>query len=279
LASLSLDDIVRLVRVLASLGVTKYKITGGEPTLRPDIVKIISSIRAVSGVKNITLTTNGLLLSKLSKPLAEAGLDSINISLDSLNASSYQFLTRHRLLQQALKGLESAYRTNVPVKINCVPQFPVTEEDLLDLVRVARDRTIHVRFIELMPIGPASKLAGYSPESIKAAIEKHFGPLAPTTLSYGNGPASYFSLKDFKGLIGFINPINSCFCARCNRLRITADGYLKSCLYEIGLKLPLDNQEALSLAIVEAVRQKPERHLFQNHSSELCDRLMNRIGG
>jgi cyclic pyranopterin phosphate synthase len=275
-----LKDIVMVVRVLAGLGVNKFKITGGEPTLRPDIVDIVSAIKAIGGVKNVTLTTNGLLLDKLSVPLAKAGLDSINVSLDTLNPSSYKSLTGNGSLDLALAGLESAYLANIPVKINCVPQSSVSECDLCELVMVAKKRAIHVRFIELMPIGPASGLSAHAPEAIKILIESRFGPLIPTALAYGNGPASYFSLEGFKGLIGFISALQTCFCDRCNRLRITADGYLKSCLHlDKGQKLAMESEEALAEMILEAVKQKPKSHLFQASPAEACDRLMSQIGG
>jgi cyclic pyranopterin phosphate synthase len=275
-----LKDITTIVEVLAKLGVTKYKITGGEPTLRADIVEIVSTIKAVKGVKNVTLTTNGLLLDKLSAPLGQAGLDAINVSLDSLDPNSYRRLTRNGRLEPVLAGLEAAYNARIPVKINCVPHSSLTEQDLLDLAMVAKERSIHVRFIELMPIGPAGELTGHAPDSIFAAIERRFGPLTPTTLAYGNGPASYYSLDGFKGLIGFLSALNSCFCERCNRIRVTSDGYLKTCLHlDKGKKLNMADKEDLEQTILKAVQQKPKRHLFNTPDARACDRPMNRIGG
>jgi cyclic pyranopterin phosphate synthase len=275
------DDLMRIGRVLASLGVRKFKITGGEPTLRPDIVEIVRALKSLPGITDVTLTTNGLTLAELAGRLAEAGLDAVNVSLDSLDPLIYRHLTGKEALEKVLAGLEAAKAIG-SVKVNCVPQADTVESDLLALINLARKSPIHVRLIELMPIGAGAALTGLSPETAKAWIERAYGPLTPASLPKGNGPAIYYSLEGFSGLIGFISALQGCFCERCNRLRITADGHIKTCLHlDPGRPLPLYDERAMALAIVEAVRQKPARHLFHSPdlASEAGGRSMRRIGG
>jgi cyclic pyranopterin phosphate synthase len=279
---MAFDAIMRLAVALARLGVSKFKITGGEPTLRSDLVEIIASLKKIPGVANVTLTTNGLLLNTLASPLAEAGLDSVNISLDSLDSDTYRSLSGAALLDQAISGLRAAHASSIPsIKINCVPQGLTQPLDLLNLAVLARDQAIHVRFIELMPIGPGALLPPTpSNGSILKLFEDNLGPLTPTYLSSTNGPATYYRVEGFKGLIGFISAIGACFCADCNRIRITSDGILKTCLHmDKGHPLPLGDELGLQQAILLAVSQKPKSHLF-NHLDVLADtRAMNRIGG
>ena len=275
------DDLMRIGKVLASLGVKKFKITGGEPTLRPDIVEVVRSLKSLPNITDVTLTTNGLTLADLAPDLAAAGLDSVNISIDSLNPAIYRSLTGVSALSRVLKGLEAASAIN-SVKVNCVPQSATTEDDLLALVNLARKNSVHVRLIELMPIGGGSALVGLSPETAKEWIERAYGPLTPSSLRKGNGPAVYYSLEGFKGLIGFISALQGCFCERCNRLRITADGHIKTCLHlDPGRPLPLHDERAMAETILAAVHEKPARHLFQTPgmSSEAGGRSMRRIGG
>ncbi|MDR1677394.1 MAG: GTP 3',8-cyclase MoaA [Deltaproteobacteria bacterium] len=276
------DDILRLVRILAQLGITKLKITGGEPTLRPDLVKIVKAFKDTPGISNVTLTTNGLLLEDLARPLAEAGLNSVNISIDSLDPEKYCYLCGSDSLSKVLNGLKAAYLSSLPsIKVNCVPQVQTQNEDLLALADIARHHEIHIRFIELMPIGPGASLERpISNKDLLKLFEDNLGELIPTSLSYGNGPASYYQVKGFKGLIGFIAAMGSCFCARCNRIRVTSDGFLKTCLHmDQGLLLPLKDEKALKQVITEAIKQKPKSHLFNSSTISPDLRTMNRIGG
>ena len=277
------DDLMRVAGTLASLGVSKFKLTGGEPTLRPDLVRIVRSLKALPGVSNVTLTTNGLTLAPLAADLAAAGLDSINVSLDSLDPAVYRELTRTGRLEAVLEGLEAAAACGVPsLKINCVPQAGMGRTDLLALVGMAENRPIHVRLIELMPIGAGAGAEGLSPETATAWIEEAHGPLTPAPHAKGNGPASYFRLEGFKGFVGFISALQGCFCERCNRLRVTADGILKTCLHlDPGRRLPLGDEAAMAAVILEAVRNKPARHLFHDpdRAAEAGGSDMRRIGG
>jgi cyclic pyranopterin phosphate synthase len=277
------DLVMRIGRVLSSLGVRKFKITGGEPTLRGDIVEIVRGLKALPGVTDVTLTTNGLTLADLAADLAAAGLDSVNISLDSLDPDVYRSLTRNGALEKVLSGLAAATLANIPsVKINCVPQSGTSREDLLALANLARDNPVHVRLIELMPIGSGASLQGLSPQTAREWIEAAHGPLTAASLPKGNGPAVYYSLEGFVGLIGFISALQGCFCERCNRLRITSDAMIKTCLHlDPGRPLPLDDDKAMAETIEAAVRDKPARHLFQTPglAAEAGGRSMRRIGG
>ena len=277
------EDVMRVGRVLAGLGVRKFKITGGEPTLRSDIVEIVRRLKALPGVTDVTLTTNGLTLAVLAPWLAQAGLDSVNISIDSLDRSVYRSLTRADALDRVLEGLEAASRTSIAsVKVNCVPQADTTRDDLLALIDLARRSPVHVRLIELMPIGPGAGLVGLSTETARSWIEEAYGPLSAASLPKGNGPAIYYRLEGFTGLVGFISALQGCFCERCNRLRITSDGVIKTCLHlDPGRRLPLGDEKAMAETILAAVRAKPARHLFQNPdlAAEAGGRSMRRIGG
>ena len=279
--TMAFDDLMRVARVLARLGIKKFKITGGEPTLRSDLVEIVRCLKKLPGVFDVTLTTNGLTLAELAPKLAAAGLDAVNISLDSLDPSVYRSLTRTGTLDRVLDCLGAA--SAIPsVKVNCVPQASTTKDDLLALITLAKKNPIHVRLIELMPIGEGANLKGLDPEKAKEWIEKAYGPLSPSSLSKGNGPAVYFSLEGFSGLIGFISALQGCFCERCNRLRITADGIIKTCLHlDAGRPLPLKDEKAMAETILAAVREKPAKHLFKSpgFAFEAGGRSMRRIGG
>ncbi|MDR1110792.1 MAG: GTP 3',8-cyclase MoaA [Deltaproteobacteria bacterium] len=280
--SLDFDDILRLARVLAGLGVVKFKVTGGEPTLRGDLAEIVRALKATPGVANVTLTTNGLLLDGQAQDLALAGLDAVNVSLDSLDPHAYRRLSGADALGRALAGLAAAREAGIPsIKVNCVPLAQTTPGDLLALAGLAREHETHVRFIELMPIGPGALLPPpRGNDAILRLLEASLGPMAPSGRALGNGPASYFSVRGFKGRIGFISALGSCFCALCNRVRITSDGFLKTCLHmDGGIPLPLSDEGLLRSAILEAVRRKPERHLFGTGPGCADGRTMARIGG
>ncbi|MDR1296406.1 MAG: GTP 3',8-cyclase MoaA [Deltaproteobacteria bacterium] len=282
--AMDFETIVRLCKVLANLGVRKFKITGGEPTLRPDVVELIGTLKSVPGIDNVTLTTNGLRLAGLAGPLAEAGLDSVNVSLDSLDPALYRKLSGENGLEAALEGLRAASSAGIPsVKVNCVPLAETPADDLLALAGLARDAEIHVRFIELMPIGPGASLdAPLTPDALFRLLTKNFGTLEPAGLARGNGPAVYYGVPGFRGLLGFISALGSCFCEKCNRIRVTSDGCLKTCLHlDRGALLPLDDERALAGAVLEAVKNKPRRHMFLSGAGpgEADDRPMSRIGG
>lgn len=281
-------EIIRVCQVMAELGIKKIKITGGEPLVRPRIPGLIHQIKAIPGIEKVTLTTNGILLKKQMKELAEAGLDSLNISLDTLDREGFMKITRRDLLDDTLAGIEEAMKyPNVQLKINCVP-LGIEEQNLCEIAEFAHEYPVHVRFIEMMPIGYGSSFTGMSQEKIVSLLEEKFGILFPYEgLPLGNGPCKYYTVDGFQGKIGFISAISHKFCSECNRIRLTSQGYLKTCLqYTAGrdLREALRNggtDEELKEIIKAALSEKPDGHHFREKVKEddtesLC---MSQIGG
>ena len=281
-------EIIRVCRVMAELGIKKIKITGGEPLVRPRMPGLIRQIKAIPGIEKVTLTTNGILLKKQMKELAEAGLDSLNISLDTLDREGSLKITRRNLLDDTLAGIEEAMKyPNVQLKINCVP-LGIEEQNLCEIAEFARKYPVHVRFIEMMPIGYGSSFTGMSQEKIVSLLEERFGRIVPYEGEpLGNGPCKYYTVDGFQGKIGFISSISHKFCSECNRIRLTSQGYLKTCLqYTAGrdLRDALRNggtDEELKEIIKAALSEKPDGHHFRekvkaDDTESLC---MSQIGG
>lgn len=279
------DKIERLCRVLGSSGVKKIKLTGGEPLLRKSTPQLIRRIKQIEGIEQVTLTTNGVLLEDRIEQLVEAGLDAVNISLDHLDEVEYKKITRRDELSRVLRGLEMAAQyKNLTVKINCVP-ITADEEQIVRLAKLAQNSQVHVRFIEVMPIGMGKQMKSYSEDEIVAILEKHFGEMEPYDKKLGNGPGHYYQIHGFQGKVGFISAISHKFCDTCNRVRITADGYLKTCLqYEIGADLvpylTEGREEELQKVILDALDQKPKGHKFhEKKEGKEEHRGMSQIGG
>ncbi|KAI4453552.1 molybdopterin cofactor synthesis protein a [Holotrichia oblita] len=279
---LTFEEALRLCNVFVSLGVKNIKITGGEPLMRKGVPEFIGALKHNECLEKITLTTNGLLLEKNFSALINAGMDSVNLSLDTLNPKIYQAITGYNAHESVINALYTCIKNNMPVKINCVPIEGVNGGELADIAILARESVEAVRFIELMPIGAANKYSYIGSEKIKAVLEEQFGLLTPYAKAYGSGPAEYFSIKGFKGRIGFINAMSGGFYERCNRVRLTSDGWLKLCLSHnagVDLKEPLRSGATdceLSEIITQAVWQKPLGHCFNQNSVETA---MHMIGG
>lgn len=267
---LTYEEILRLCKCFVKLGIHKVKLTGGEPLVRKNLPYLINNIKAIEGIDNITLTTNGILLAEQMESLANAGIDAINVSLDTLNPKQFAKLTRFEQLDQVKAGLREALQyENVVLKINCVSlKENNNEEDLLSMVSLAKDNLLHVRFIEMMPIGLGKEMKSYTEDEIKQIIESKFGTLIPCNELLGNGPSHYYKIEGFKGKIGFISAISHQFCSSCNRIRLTSEGYLKNCLqYASGvdLKTVLRNgisDDALLETIQLTIMNKPKEHHF-----------------
>ena len=269
---LTFEEIARVAEIFARLGIKKIRITGGEPLLRKNLPELIRAIKKISGIEQVALTTNGVLLATQAKNLAAAGLDAINLSLDTLDAKTFAGLTRRNLFDNVRAGLQTLLDENfTSVKINCVPIRGVNDDDILSLVELARDKPVKVRFIELMPLGCAknSGLLGIPTAEIFARIEKVFGTLTPVDGKiFLSDPARYFLLKDFRGQIGFIDALEHKFCSSCNRIRLTVEGFLKLCLnFDDGLDLKkiLRNgagDEEIYDAVERAIYSKPREHFF-----------------
>lgn len=285
---LTYDEIIRLCKCFVRIGINKIKITGGEPLVRKDIVALIGQIKELDGIKSVTMTTNGMKLREQLPDLISAGLDGINISLDSLNPITYKKITGKNYLQNVLSALQEALSyTELKVKINCVPTKEIKAEDIINIAGLAKKERVNVRFIEMMPIGLGKNFVGLGEEKIKAILQTAYGELEVFDSKLGNGPAHYYSLPDFIGKIGFISALSHQFCQDCNRVRLTSNGFLKTCLqYDKGADLKeilRGNQDDsyLEQVIKETIYHKPSSHNF-NEGSQMDNYEkgnMSKIGG
>ena len=285
---LTYEEIQRLVQVAASLGISKVRLTGGEPLLRPNLSELVRMLAHIEGIDDISLTTNGILLSKYAIELKEAGLKRVNISLDTLRKDRFQHTTGRDRLRDALSGIEAAHRVGLdPVKINMVVLRGINDDEILDFTQKTIKEGWHVRFIEFMPFGTAKAeaLKTMSTQDIRASIQS-LGKLEPYAEATGNGPARYYQLLEARGTIGFITPMTEHFCQSCNRLRLTSDGQLRPCLLdneEVSLMEPLRNDastDELKQLIQQAVAIKQEQHhLTGELASATMRRPMCQIGG
>lgn len=276
------EEIIRIVKDMSELGITKIRITGGEPLVKKGIVEMISQINQIPKIEEIVLTTNGILLADMADELKKAGLRRVNISLDTMDAVKFEEITRKNHLHKVLEGIDKAIEVGLtPVKINTVLIGGFNDNEVSDFIELTRIRDIDVRFIELMPIGEASlwnKEKFLSTDSI-LEDEKNLFPVVGKDKS---SPAKYYKLPDSKGNVGLINPISCSFCKNCNRIRITSDGKLKLCLHsdvEIDVMNALRNGEDIKAIIKEAIINKPEEHRLGDEDFEPITRNMNRIGG
>lgn len=289
---LSLEEIFRLVGIMEGMGIKKVRLTGGEPLVRKNLVRLVQDIRSLPGIEEIALTTNGILFGEQAGKLKDAGLTGVNISLDTLSPESFCRITGAKGLEQVLGAVEEALLQELTVKLNCVPVRELNEQEIVELAQLARDRRVDLRYIELMPIGCGRQFQGIPSEEVKARLEAVYGPASPIGPGRERGgPAEYYQFQGFQGRIGFISPLSHKFCSSCNRVRLTAEGRLKLCLhYERGLELkPLlrggASDEQIRQAIEAALLEKPEEHSFgqkdgkENAAEEKDNRKMVQIGG
>ncbi|MEG1500455.1 MAG: GTP 3',8-cyclase MoaA [Clostridiales bacterium] len=279
---LRVEEMVRLLGIFRLCGVDKLRITGGEPLVSRSLLPLLEAIRPMN-FQDIGITTNGQLLPEMSDDLLKAGIKRVNISLDSLDPEKFSWITRGGNIKATLQGMEAALKTGLdPVKINVVAVKGFNDDQFVDLALLAKDKPLHVRFIELMPIGsdPFWTEENYiSNQETKEIISSSLGDLHPYHLK-GNGPAEVFHIDDFQGTVGFISAISNHFCANCNRLRLTSDGKIYPCLHHqeyIDLFTPLRQgatDEEILQYIEKAVNEKPQKHLFGSQK-----RQMSSIGG
>jgi len=282
---LSYEEIYSVVEAATDLGIKKVRITGGEPLVRAGLPQLIRMLAGIEAIDDISLTTNGILLERYARELKQAGLRRVNISLDSLQPDRFNRITRYGSLNDVLKGIEVAKSIGLsPVKINMVVLPGINDDEFLDFAAKTIDEDWHVRFIERMPsAGDTTTPLFISVGDMRQRLES-LGKLEPCLVSTGNGPAKYFRLPDAKGTIGFITPISEHFCFHCNRLRLTADGKLRSCLLsdqEIDLRQSLRSGASaaeLKVLIKEAVASKPEGH-FLAEGRVPQDRSFSQVGG
>jgi len=284
---LTYEEILRICRAASGLGIDRIKITGGEPFVRLGCTGLIKEIKAVDGIKEVTVTTNGQTLERYIDELRDAGIDGINISLDTLDPERFTYITGRGVLEKTLKGIELAAASGIKTKINCLPQKGFNEDELEQIAGMAFRYGIDVRFIEMMPVGLADADTGISSEEILHRLKEKWPDLTPDGRAHGNGPAVYYSRPGEKGAIGFISAMHRKFCAECNRVRLTAQGQLKPCLcYDTGTDIvpALEgSDEELRETLRKAIYMKPAEHCFETAKERKEEhtehRLMSQIGG
>ncbi len=283
---LTYEEITRLIEAATGLGITKVRLTGGEPLLRPSISRLVRMVAQVPGIDDVSMTTNGTQLDRFAAELKLAGLDRVNVSLDTLRPDRFKKITGVIKLENVLAGIEAARRVGLtPVKINMVVMRGVNDDEVVDFARKTVHQGWNVRFIEFMPFGNANTTCGTVPSAeIADRITAALGPLLPHVSRTGNGPARYFRLRGAAGTVGFISAITEHFCATCNRLRVTSEGHVRPCLLdddEVDIKEALRrgaDADELREIMQRAVAGKRERH----HLSEgmaAPERSMRQIGG
>lgn len=287
-ALLSYEEIARTVGVMASLGIRAIRLTGGEPLMRKELHVLVARLKRFSGIDDIALTTNGIFLKEQLPALVDAGLDRINISLDSVDAGTFEQVTRRDFSSKVWEGIEAAAQSRLnPVKLNVVLIRGVNDKEIMSFTQLARERKIVVRFIEFMPIGKDdgwSMDRVVSTDEVLATIGLHF-PLTPVDLKDSPNAAERYRFVDGSGEIGFISSVSKPFCNHCNRIRITSDGKLRTCLFslkETDLRGPLRSgasDEELAGMIISAVEKKEEGHLINQPGFVRPDRTMSQIGG
>lgn len=292
---LRIEEIAHLVRIAAELGIKSVRLTGGEPLVRKGVVDLVRDVANTPGIENVSLTTNGVLLPKMASDLKRAGLSRVNISLDTLDEDQFAYITRRGRLHETLDGIEAALEAGFdPVKINAVTVRSLNQ-DYLAFARLSMDRPLHVRFIEYMPVGDSAGVAGcgWGPDDVvpneevlgtinAQAREAGLPELVPAggDSPLGWGPARYWEFPGAKGTVGFISAMSNHFCSQCNRVRLTADGKLRPCLFsdtELDVRdaLRRGDDEGVRAAFAEALRIKPDEH----HNKVGTERNMSQIGG
>ena len=287
-AVLTYEEFLRLAALFARCGIDTVRVTGGEPLVRKNVAQLVAGLKATPGIRRVTLTTNAVLLAEQLPALLDAGLDSVNISLDTLRPEVFRQITARDDFAAVQAGLQAALESGLPVKLNCVPQAGVNEGELEALAALAKDNAMQVRFIEMMPIGYGAAMPCISGPELRARFARRWPELAPLSPAQehalGDGPAVYYTVPGWQGSIGFIAAVHGKFCASCNRVRLTSQGFLRPCLAsETGCDLrallrgDADDAQLLT-AIRETIWAKPREHHF-NDSSMPATRGMYRIGG
>jgi GTP 3',8-cyclase len=281
------EELLRLVGLFARLGVTKLRLTGGEPTIRPNLVELIRAMKAFPGIDDISMTTNALLLSRKAADLKAAGLDRVNVSIDTLDPDRFTLMTRGGRLDLVWQGIEAADAVGLaPIKLNTVVMRGQNDHEVVGMAKLSLDRPWSVRFLEIMPlegVGDVHDQGLVTSEETQARLEQAFGPLDPVSTDPSD-PARLWRIPGAAGTIGFISPVSAPFCAACNRLRLTADGFLRLCLLrpdEANLRDSLRagaDDDALLRQMRAAIWRKPWGHLLEAGDRETV-RGMSQIGG
>ena len=282
---LSFDEIHRIVRLFAGCGIERVRLTGGEPLLRKNITSLVAKLAAIKGIRELTLTTNGVLLQQMADELKAAGLNRVNISIDSLEANSYRQITGYDCLSKVVGGIQKAIDVGLqPVKINAVILRGINHSQVVSLARMSIDLPVTVRFIEYCPTSKDTQPAeDYMPYSeIRGIIEGTFGSLSDASIGHGSGPALYFKIKNSAGAIGFIAGRSTIFCETCNRIRLTCDGRIKPCLYSAQNYdiRQLIREGASDKHITDLMQQiMVQKHTFTKLNSSAKEFSMRKVGG
>jgi len=285
---LTLEEIERIASAAARMGISRIRITGGEPLVRKGVIELAGDLLKLPGIEDVSLTTNGILLTEYAAALRRAGMRRINISLDTLDAEKYKRITRGGDIQRVLDGISAARREGFsPIKINVVAMRGINDDEIEDFARLTIERPVHIRFIEFMPIDVATDWDenSFISSSETREIISRIGTLQPVDRCGKSGPAEMYQLEGAAGQLGFISPLSNHFCDTCNRMRLTADGKLRTCLFsdhEIDLKTFLRSgvsDQALEQTIAEAIKSKPKGHTISEPSFKKCRRNMSAIGG
>jgi cyclic pyranopterin phosphate synthase len=284
---LSYEELLRLIRLLVSMGISKIRITGGEPLVRKGVLYFCENVARIPGIQSVSLTTNGVLLEQFAEGLLRAGIQRINISLDSLDPRKFASITRRDCFDQVWRGILKASELGLsPVKLNAVVMRGVNDDEIEDLARLTFKDPFHVRFIELMPVNAEEADGLFMGSDEILGRLSAMGPLSPVNSSHSNGPARHYQFQGAAGKIGIISPISHHFCPACNRLRLTADGKLRTCLFaahetDLGSTLREGASDAGILRTVrEAILAKPEKHALALGGVRKCiSRPMVAIGG
>ena len=286
---LTYEEIREICAAAAELGIRKLKVTGGEPLVRLGCADLIRELKAVPGIEQVTMTTNGVLLGQYLPELLAAGLDAVNVSLDTLDRERYAAITGRDELPAVLGSLDAALASPLRVKVNAVLQKDVNDDEWFSLAELARDRALDVRFIEMMPIGMGKQTEGVANTELRAELLRRFPNLEEDATVHGNGPAVYVRIPGWTGGIGFISAIHGRFCDQCNRLRLTSRGALKPCLCygETTDLMPVlrggtageERAALLRSALEKAIWNKPEQHCFEEIGNITEKARMASIGG
>lgn len=284
---LRFEELLHICTLAQKLGIRRFKITGGEPLVRKGCLDFLRQLKALPDTEQVTLTTNGVLLQEAIPELLSLGINGINISLDTMRRETFRQLTGHDTFIQVYDSILACQASGIRTKVNTVLLKGINDEDFWSLLQLARDYQLDVRFIELMPIGFGRNYQGYDRTALLKILSSRYPDYEPVHSVCGNGPANYIRIPGFKGAVGFIDAIHGKFCSSCNRIRLTADGILKPCLYyknDVSLKILLregaSDQQLLD-TMRDAIRHKPREHQFHLNSVEDAEeiRSMSQIGG
>ena len=296
---LTYEEILRICTAAAELGITRFKVTGGEPLVRKGCVTLIREMKHIPGIEQVTITTNGVLLGQYLEELISAGIDGVNISLDTLDAGRYERITGKNELSAVMENIRRAIDSGIRVKLNTVLQNGVNEDEWENIALLARTNHLDVRFIEMMPIGYGKNCRGVSGRELLEKMKTRWPDFEKVTDIHGNGPAVYYHVPGWKGSVGFINAIHGKFCASCNRIRLTSRGKLKPCLcYGDTVDLmpilrggkegasvgscpdgSVETKDMIRRVIAEAIAEKPAQHCFEQKEHITEESQMVSIGG